>query len=136
VLEETARRSPVARRDLLHEAQDIGFLNGSPGSYKTFVAALKRLRIKGCVIFDERTIYWTGRALPVRYVTDVEERTWLQNERDRALAALRPPGAPVIDPAAFPAWQPRKRFAVSNGMRGALRALVLARRSCPEDDMM
>lgn len=121
MLREIARRSPVARIDILHDARALGKSRDTEAGRSTFRVTLKRLRAKGCIIFDERTIYWTGRALPVRFYTDVEERAWLQNERDRALAALRPPGAPTIDPAAFPAWQPRKGFVVSEGMRAVLR---------------
>ncbi|MBN9452698.1 MAG: hypothetical protein J0I42_12185 [Bosea sp.] len=99
-----------------------------------FKVALKRLRAFDCTIFDDKTIHWTGRALPVRYVSDDKERAWLQAQRDAALAALRPPGAPTIDPAEFAAWQPPQRFVVSDGVRTALLQVVSAQRG--DKDMM
>lgn len=114
-------------------------LPGQQGPIKEVTERVEQLLQRalgyGCIIFDERTIYWTGRALPVRYVTDVEQRTWLQRERDKALAALRPPGAPVIDPTAFPAWKPPQRLIVSEGMRAALRQFASVRRSRKGDTM-
>lgn len=131
MLREIARRSPVARVELLNDARAHGLSRNTATGPIMFKVALKRLRAFGCIIFDDKTIHWTGRALPVRYVSDDRERAWLQAKRNAALAALRPPGAPVIDPAEFAAWLPPKRFVVSNGMRGALCAIVSARRSHP-----
>lgn len=131
MLREIARRSPVARIELLHDARTRGLSRDTDTGRVMFKVALKRLRAYGCIIFDDKTIHWTGRALPVRYVSDARERAWLQEKRDAALAALRPPAAPVIDPAAFAAWLPLRRFVVSDGMRGALRALVSARLARP-----
>lgn len=127
MLREIARRSPVQRIDLLHDARSHGLSRDTENGRVMFKVALKRLRAYGCIIFDDKTIHWTGRALPVRYVSDDKERAWLQAKRDAALAALRPPGAPIIDPAEFAAWQPPKRFVVSDGMRAALRQLISAR---------
>lgn len=121
MLREIARRSPVLRIDLLHDARAQGLSRKTETGPVMFKVALKRLHAFGCIVFDTETIQWTGRALPVRYVSDEVERVRLQAQRDAALAALRPPGAPPINPGEFAAWQPPKRFAVSEGMRVAIR---------------
>lgn len=127
MLREIARRSPVERVELLHDARARRLSRDTETGRVMFKVALKRLRAFGCIVFDTETIHWTGRALPVRYALDEGVCARRQAEEDAALAALRPPGAPPIDPAEFTAWQPPKRFVASDKMRTALRQLVSAR---------
>lgn len=69
-LAQVARLSPVARLDLINGARAAGFLGHGPTGLSTFKMCLKRLRKKGCVAFDETTVEWTGRALPVGSISD------------------------------------------------------------------
>lgn len=150
-LRQAARRSPVLRIDLFRDAVDLGFLSDTRQGASDFAMTLKRLRAHGCIEFDEATIQWTGRGLPVRSPGALttarlrrragedpemfarlrqEEIARLQKHRDAVLAALRPPGAPAIDPAAFPAWRHKQQLVVTDGMRQALSSAI-ARRSRP-----
>lgn len=144
-LTEIAKHSPLTRLELIREARAHKLIRNDAVGLTSLVVALKRLRARGCVQFDELTAIWTGRALPVKAISATatarfrrlaagraetfailrqEELERLQRERDVGLAALRAPGAPMIDPSAYGPWKPAKRLRLTPKMTVVLEAYL------------
>ena len=136
-----AQHSPALRLDVLDAARERGLIGTDQLGRTKVLVALRRLRAIGCIIFDDKHVQWTGRAATVRGISsptrarlqrlaggDAEtfgrlrdaEICRLQAQADAALAALRPPGAPPIDPTAFEPWRPTKRLENTARMRALL----------------
>uniref|UniRef100_A0A9E8CLH1 Uncharacterized protein n=1 Tax=Bosea sp. NBC_00436 TaxID=2969620 RepID=A0A9E8CLH1_9HYPH len=141
LLREIAKRSPVARLDLVDDARALRLIRRDAVGLVSLKVALTRLRAAGCVTFDETHAHWTGRAPGVKGISNSayarfrrlaegdaeafarlrsEEIARLQADADAALAALRPAGAPPIDPTAFEPWRSRPRLQVTPAMRATL----------------
>lgn len=147
-LSQTAMQSPALRLDLIDAARAAGLIRPDKRGLTSLASVLKRLRAKGCVAFDDETVQWTGRALPVTAIGKpararfrriaagdpalferlrLAELARLQAARDAALAALRPSYALPFFPAAPQAWTPRRKVELSPSMRSTLAAYIVSR---------
>lgn len=116
---EIVRRSPVSRLDLIAKGRTRGFIENDALGLNKFREVLLRLSERGVVLFDSKTVWWTGRALPPRGIGTssynrayhaaqgdrhvlahlrAEELAKIVARREAILWALRPADAPPVFP--------------------------------------